>query len=182
MSRGTVVAKRYAKALFQAAQDKGLVAETETQLKLIVDVIESDADFRAFLVAPNITLETKKQTLQKAFGAEASPIVMNAVNLLIERGREGELEAVLAAYLQVAGEALGRTDAHVISPTPLGEEEKAKLAERFGALLGKQVRITNAVNPELIGGLTVRIGDTLYDGSLKGKLERLEKTLQTAAI
>ncbi|XID91150.1 F0F1 ATP synthase subunit delta [Paenibacillaceae bacterium WGS1546] len=182
MSRGTVVAKRYAKALFQAARDKGLVAETETQLKLIVDVIEGNDDVRAFLVAPNITLETKKQTLYQAFGAEASPIVLNAVYLLIERGREGELAAVLEAYLQVAGEALGRTDAHVISPTPLSAEEQAKLADKFGALLGKKVRITNTVNPELIGGVTVRIGDTLYDGSLKGKLERLEKTLQTAAI
>jgi F-type H+-transporting ATPase subunit delta len=182
MSRGSVIAKRYAKALFQAANDKGLVAETESQLKLIVDVVESSAELRAFLSAPNITLETKKQTLIQAFGAEASPIVLGTVNLLIERGREGELASVLAAYLQVAGEALGRADAHVTSSKPLSADEQAKLADKFGALLGKTVRVTNSVNPELLGGLTVRIGDTLYDGSLKGKLERLDKTLQTAAI
>lgn len=182
MSRGTVVAKRYAKALFQAVQDQGLVAEAETQLKLIVDVFEENADVRAFLVAPNITLETKKQALHAAFGDKVSQPVLNMVNLLIERGREGHLSAVLDAYLQVAGEALGRIDAQVMSPTPLGEDEQAKLAAKFSELLGKQVRITNIVNRELLGGLTVRIGDTLYDGSLKGKLERLEKTLQTAAI
>ncbi len=68
------------------------------------------------------------------------------------------------------------------SPAPLSEQEKSNLAEKFGALLGKTIRVTNSVNPELLGGLTVRIGDTLYDGSLKGKLERLDKTLQTAAI
>jgi len=182
MSRGTVVAKRYAKALFYAAQDKGLVAEAETQLKLIVDVVKGNAEFRAFLAAPNITLETKKQTLLQAFGAEVSPLVLNTVSLLIERGREGELAGVLAAYLQIAGEALRRADAHVVSPAPLSEEEQAKLADKFGALLGKKVRVTNSVDPELLGGLTVRIGDTLYDGSLKGKLERLDKTLQSAAI
>jgi len=182
MSRGTVVAKRYAKALFQAAQDKGLVAETESQLKLIVDVVESDAQLRAFLTAPNITLSTKKQTLLQAFGTEVSPVVLNTVFLLIERGREGELAAVLAAYLQVAGDALGRSDARVTSSAPLSDEEIAKLAEKFGALLGKKIRVTNTVDPELLGGVTVRIGDTLYDGSLKGKLERLNKTLQSAAI
>ncbi|QTH42375.1 F0F1 ATP synthase subunit delta [Cohnella sp. LGH] len=182
MSRASVVAKRYAKALFQAANDKGLVAETESQLKLIVDVVAGNADLRAFLVAPNITLDTKKKTLFQAFGADVSPIVLNAVGLLIERGREGELAGVLDAYLQVAGEALGRADAHVTSPAPLSEQEKSNLAEKFGALLGKTIRVTNSVNPELLGGLTVRIGDTLYDGSLKGKLERLDKTLQTAAI
>jgi len=182
MSRGSVVSKRYAKGLFQAAQEKGLVAETEAQLKLIVDVIEGDAEFRGFLKAPNITFATKKQVLLQAFGAEVSPIVLNTVGLLIERGREGELPAVLASYLQVAGDALGRADAFVASSAPLSAEEQTKLGERFGALLGKKVRVTNTVNPELLGGLTVRIGDTLYDGSLKGKLERLDKTLQTAAI
>ncbi len=182
MSRGTVVAKRYAKALFQLAQQKGLVTETEAQLELIVKVIEINADVRAFLAAPNITLETKKQTLIKAFGAEASPIVLNLVSLLIERGREGELAAVLEAYLKVAGGVLGRADAHVTSSQPLTDSEQTKLADKFGALLGKTIRVTNTVNPELLGGVTVRIGDTLYDGSLRGKLERLDKALQSAAI
>ncbi|WP_239615795.1 F0F1 ATP synthase subunit delta [Cohnella mopanensis] len=182
MSRGTVVAKRYAKALFQLAQQKGLVAETEAQLSLIVNVVESNAEVRAFLSAPNITLDTKRKTLLQAFGAEASPIVLNLVSLLIERGREGELSSVFAAYLQVAGDALGRTDAHVISSQPLNEEEKTKLAQKFGTLVGKTIRVTNTVDPELLGGLTVRIGDTLYDGSLKGKLERLDKALQSVAI
>ncbi len=178
MSRGTVVAKRYAKALFQLAQDKGLVEETEAQLKLIVAVVESNADVRAFLTAPNITLDTKKQTLIQAFGAEASPIVLNLVSLLIERGREGELAAVLAAYLQVAGEKLGRAEAEVVSFQPMTDGEQSKLADKFGALLGKKVRVSNNVNPDLLGGLTVRIGDTLYDGSLRGKLDRLDKALQ----
>ncbi|MFC5403577.1 F0F1 ATP synthase subunit delta [Cohnella soli] len=182
MSRGTVVAKRYAKALFQLAQERGQVAETEVQLKAIVTAIDGDANVRAFLVAPNITLDKKQQALNNAFGGHASPIVLNLVSLLVERGRESELPAVLAAYLQVAGDALRRADAHVVSSQPLSEMEKIKLAEKFGATLGKSVRVTNEVDPSLLGGLTVRIGDTLYDGSLRGKLQRLDKTLQSAAL
>lgn len=180
MSRGTVVARRYARALFQLAQAQGLVTETENQLKLIVDVLESDAQFRAFLNAPNITLEVKKQTLTNALSGQASPIVLNTLSLLIERGRQGELPAVLAAYLQVSGEELGRADAHVTSTKLLEADEIVRLSEKFGALLGKTVRVTNSVDPALLGGLTVRIGDTLYDGSLRGKLERLEKSLESA--
>jgi len=182
MSRGTVVARRYAKALFQIVRDQGLVAETETQLKLIADVLEGNAEIRAFLVAPNITMAQKQQALREAFGDKVSPVVMNMVNLLIERGRESHLSAVLDAYLQIAGEALGRIDAQVMTPTPLGEDEQAKLAAKFSEWLGKEVRITNVVKPELLGGVTVRIGDTLYDGSLRGKLDRLEKMLQTTAV
>lgn len=182
MSRGTVVAKRYAKALFQLAQEQGLVAEVETKLSLIVGTIESDAKVRAFLSAPNITLAAKVGALKSAFDDKASSFVLNTVSLLIERGREGDIASVLEAYKQVAGSSLGRADAHVTSSTPLSDVEKNKLAVKFGALLGKTVRVTNAVNPDLLGGVTVRIGDTLYDGSLKGKLDRLNKALQNAAI
>jgi F-type H+-transporting ATPase subunit delta len=180
MSRGTVVAKRYAKALFQLAQEQGLVSETEDQLKLIVAVVESDAEVRAFLTAPNITLDTKLQTLNNAFSGKASPIVLNTISLLLERGREGDLASVLEAYLQVAGEALRRADAFVVSAQPLSDVEQLNLADKFGALIGKTVRVTNTVNKDLLGGLTVRIGDTLYDGSLRSKLDRLEKSLLTA--
>jgi F-type H+-transporting ATPase subunit delta len=182
MSRGTVAAKRYAKALFQLALEQGLVSETENQLKLIVSVVESDAEVRAFLTAPNITLDTKLKALQSAFNDKASAIVLSTVSLLIERGRQGELAAVLAAYLQVAGDVLNRAEAYVSSAKPLTEQEITQLTDKFGTLLGKTVRVTNTVNPELLGGMTVRIGDTLYDGSLRGKLERLEKSLQTAGI
>lgn len=182
MSRGTVVAKRYAKALFQLAQEKNLVAEVESKLSLIVATVESDAKIRAFLSSPNISLSAKVAALKSGFDDQASSLVMNTISLLIERGREGEFASVLEAYLKVAGQALGRADAYVTSSKPLTEDEKNNLAAKFGALLGKTVRITNDVNPELLGGLTVRIGDTLYDGSLKGKLDRLDKALRSAAI
>jgi len=182
MSRGTVVAKRYAKALFQLAQEQGLVAEVENNLKQIVSTIENDAQVRAFLSAPNITLATKIGALKAGFDDKASTFVLNTVSLLIERGREGDIASVLEAYLKVAGEALGRADAIVTSSKPLTEDEKKKLSDKFSALLGKSVRVTNDVDPELLGGVTVRIGDTLYDGSLKGKLDRLNKALQNAAI
>ncbi len=182
MSRGTVVAKRYAKALFQLAQEQGLVAEVENKLTQIVSTIENDTQVRAFLSAPNITLAAKIGALKAGFDDKASTFVLNTVSLLIERGREGDIASVLEAYLKVAGEALGRADAFVTSAKPLTEVERINLATKFGALLGKTVRVTNDVDPELLGGVTVRIGDTLYDGSLKGKLDRLNKALQNAAI
>src|SRR5262245_50281031 len=150
MSRGTVVAKRYAKALFQLAQEQGLVAEVETKLNQIVSTVENDAIVRAFLSAPNITLAAKIGALKAGFDDKASTFVLNTVSLLIERGREGEIASVLEAYLKVAGEALGRADAFVTSSTPLSAVEKNKLALKFGALLGKTIRVTNVVNPDLL--------------------------------
>lgn len=180
MSRGTVVAKRYAKALFELAQEQGKTAETENQLQALVEATELDADIRAFLSAPGITTENKIKTIQAAFGDKASQIVLNTISLLIERGRQGELASLLEAYRQVSGSALGQADATVSSAKPLTEEEKNKLASQFALLIGKKIRVDNVIDPGLLGGLTVRIGDTLYDGSLRGKLDRLSKQLQAS--
>jgi F-type H+-transporting ATPase subunit delta len=180
MSRGTVVARRYAKALFELAQEQGLVTETENQLQAIVESSEKEADIRAFLSAPGITTENKVKALQAAFGGKSSALVLNTISILIERGRQGDFASLLEAYRQVSGNVLGRADALVTSAKPLGEDEQNHLAAKFGTLIGKTVRVENIVDPALLGGLTVRIGDTLYDGSLRGKLDRLSKQLQTS--
>jgi F-type H+-transporting ATPase subunit delta len=180
MSRGTVVAKRYAKAMFELAQAQGLVTETEDQLASIVEATENNADIRAFLAAPGITPVNKTNALKAAFGDKASAIVLNTISLLIERRRQGEISSLLNAYRQVSGGVLGRADALVTSAKTLSDAEKDKLAAQFGSLIGKTVRVENIVDPALLGGLTVRIGDTLYDGSLRGKLDRLSKQLQTS--
>ncbi|MBN2980729.1 MULTISPECIES: F0F1 ATP synthase subunit delta [Cohnella] len=178
---GSAVAKRYAKALFDLSSEKGIVSETETELKAIVDALKQNADFRAFMTFPNIDTSKKIAAFKAIFGQAVSQAVLDTISLLIERDRQTELPAILDAYVKVAGEALGRAEAHVATPKPLTEGEKEQLAAKFGALLGKTVRVNETVDPTLLGGLTVRIGDTLYDGSLRGKLERLEKSLQTSA-
>lgn len=181
MSRSTVVAKRYAKALFELAREQNQVAETETQLHLLVDAIEKNADFRVFLAAPGIPAAKKLEALKESFAGQLLPIVLNTVGLLIERGRQEEIPGVMNAYMEIAGGVLGRVDAHVTSAQPLSLGDKDKLAKKFGALLNKTVRVHNDTDPSLLGGVKVRIGDTLYDGSLRGKLDRLDKALHSSA-
>lgn len=181
MSRGTVVAKRYAKALFDLAREQNLVGEVETQLQLLIGAINKDSEFRAFLAAPGIPAASKIEAIKASFAGQLLPIVSNTIGLLVERGRHHDIPGVLNAYLAIAGDALGRVDAHVTSAQPMTLGDKDKLAKKFGALLSKTVRVHNETDASLLGGLTVRIGDTLYDGSLRGKLERLDKALQSSA-
>lgn len=180
MSRGTVVAKRYAKALFELAREQDAVAAVENELKAVADAIEGNADLRAFLSAPNITLDKKVVLLRATFGSQVSQIVLNTICLLVERGRESEIPGVLDAYMSVAGGVLGRADAIVTSAKPLTPDQAEEIATSFAAVIGKQVRVIGQVDKSLIGGITVRIGDTLYDGSLRGKLSRLSKELQAS--
>ncbi|AJY74563.1 F0F1 ATP synthase subunit delta [Paenibacillus beijingensis] len=179
MSRDAVVAKRYAKALFEIALQHNLVAEVEEQLKLVVDTLKQDQEIERFLTFPNIDVSKKIELIKGAFADRVSSIVSNTIALLISRGRSDIIHDVYEAFRKVAGEATGRSHATVFTAQPLTAEELAKIEARFGSASGKQIAAEQVVDPSLLGGIQVRIGDRLYDGSLAGKLERLRKTMNS---
>lgn len=177
MSADSVAAKRYAKALYEAAAQQDLVWDVEQQLKALVDALEQTPEFKAFLGSPNIETSRKISVLEEALAGKTSDLLLRTVHILIERGRHAEIPAVYRAYEKIAGEASGQARAIVYTAKPLDEAELAAVAEQFGKLTGKTIRAEQQVDPSLIGGIRVQIGDRLYDGSLSGKLARLEKAL-----
>ncbi|MCK6075721.1 F0F1 ATP synthase subunit delta [Paenibacillus silvae] len=176
MSRDTIVAKRYAKALFEVALEQQRVLEVEQELHAVVHGLTGDADIIKFIVSPNISDEAKKSVIQASLDGKVSEPVLRTVQLLIERGRVELLEELLSDYVKIEGDSLGIADAHVYSTYALNDEEKEAVAREFGSRVNKKIRIENIVDPALLGGLKVAIGDTIYDGSLAGKLERLEQS------
>ncbi|WP_025688604.1 F0F1 ATP synthase subunit delta [Paenibacillus zanthoxyli] len=176
MSQDTVVAKRYAKALFEVAVEEKKTLEVEQELKALVSALASNNDLQRFISSPKISGEDKLAVLKKALEGKLSVIVINTLELLVERGRMSILSDLLDSYVKIEGESLSLADATVYSTYELDEREKKAVTEEFGALSGREIRVTNVVDKSLLGGLKVVIGDTLYDGSLAGKLERLEKS------
>lgn len=178
MSSDTIVAKRYAKALFEAAQSRNLVSPVEEELKLIVNALAENEALELLLQHPKLDFEAKKNMLTAVFQAAVSDIVLNTMLLLVERGRGSLFPALYDYYVSISNEALGQADALVYSPVPLSEQEKLSVSAQFGKLIGKTVRVENQVDPNLLGGIQVKIGDRLYDGSLSGKLSRMETRLK----
>ncbi|NMM54363.1 F0F1 ATP synthase subunit delta [Paenibacillus aquistagni] len=178
MNRETAVAKRYAKALFELAQEKNTVLETEQQLEFVVQAITSNHDLQLLLTTPKIDMEGKMNVLRETFKDQTSDTVLDTVQLLIERGRIQVLNDVLDSYVRIASAAINVADAIVTSAVPLPDAEKESVAATFGKQLNKKIRIKNIVDPSIIGGLQVRIGDRLYDGSLSGKLKQLQKIMK----
>ncbi|UPK43513.1 MULTISPECIES: F0F1 ATP synthase subunit delta [Paenibacillus] len=176
MSRDTIVAKRYAKALFEVALGQKQVLEVEQELRTVVTAITGDAEIGKFIESPNISEEAKQNVLRTSLDGKVSEPVLKTVLLLIERGRVELLEALLNDYVKIEGESLGIADARVYSTYALNDEEQEAVAREFGGRVNKKIRIENIVDPTLLGGLKVAIGDTIYDGSLAGKLERLEQS------
>ncbi|WP_055106104.1 F0F1 ATP synthase subunit delta [Paenibacillus ihumii] len=182
MSREAVVAGRYAKALYEIAAQEGRTLEVEQEIRALAYAFNEDQDVQNFIATPNISEAAKWEALEKALEGKLSKPVVSLVKLLVERGRIGILPELLDRYIKITGEALGLATATVYTTYPLNEEEKAAIADEFGALVNKKIRVLNEIDKNLLGGMKVRIGDTLYDGSLAGKLERLEKSFRRQAL
>lgn len=176
MSRDTVVAGRYAKALYSAAVEKGITLQVEEELKTVVEVLYNDEEVKRFILTPRISQSDKLKVLRSTLQDKLSPTVLNTIELLISRGRSDIFGELLETYIKIEGDALGIGDATVYSAFPLSEEEQQAVAAEFGQLVNRTIRVKNVVDESVLGGLKVIIGDKQYDGTLAGKLERLEKS------
>lgn len=178
----SAVAKRYARALFDVALEKKAIDATEKELAQVVNTIEENEGFRKLLSHPKITAAEKKQMVETLFANEISATTGNFLNIVLDRGREKDLDQILASFIEMANEIRGIADATVITAKSLNDNEVKQLADAFGRQLNKKLRVKTEVNPALIGGVVVRIGDRLYDGSISGKLARLTQKIKQAQV
>jgi F-type H+-transporting ATPase subunit delta len=173
----STVAKRYALALFEIAQEHNQLEAIEEELRTVRAVFLENRELSALFENPKLTLAKKKLIIQEAFQA-ASPFVLNTLMIMTDRHRTGEIAGLVEAYIELTNEARGIADATVYSVRPLTEDEKTALSSSFAKKVGKQsLRITNVTDEHLLGGIKVQIGTRIYDGSLQGKLTRLEREL-----
>jgi F-type H+-transporting ATPase subunit delta len=177
MSKDTVVAKRYAKALFEIAKEQNRVAQIEEELDAFLTALRQNTDFYKLIVHPGLTVSAKQELLANVFGGQLSETVLNTLQLLVQNGRQELLEALVGYYAAIAGEALGQAKAIVYTPVALSAAEEQQIGSTFSTLTSKQIRVESVIDKSLLGGVQIRIGDRLYDGSLSGKLKRLEKAL-----
>ena len=182
MSRQVVVANRYAKALFDLAAASGVVSQVEQSLKIIVDALVVNAELSKFLALPTVQLDKKVDVLKASFGTDVSELVYNTLQLMIERNRQSVIVNLFDSYKKIAGEATGQAYAVVYTAKTLTDAELAEIATQFEQVTGKKIVAEQRVKAELLGGVQVRIGDRLYDGSLSGKLARLQKSLYSNAL
>lgn len=181
MSSG-VVAKRYAYALFEVASERKQVDLVEIELQQIKQAIDENPAFLQFLQHPQIAKEVKKKEFQQVFGMIFSETTMNFMNLLIDKNREDAFALVPQFFTEKANEVRGLVDAIVTSVKPLSDEQKEGLVQSFKKLLNKDIRIHNELDNSIMGGVVVQIGDRLYDGSVAGKLNRLQQSLKQAQV
>lgn len=174
------VARRYARAIFDIAVERGDLDPWREDLRLMRDVL-TQPRMTLFLQHPKITFETKKGIVDRSV-PDLEPLRRNLLYLLISKRRTEIVGHICAVFEELLDEYRGIAHAAVTTAVPLNEAEAAAVAEKLSRLTGKQVLLHLSVDPSIIGGVIARIGDRLLDGSVKGRLVALRQRLVGAAV
>ena len=174
-----VFAARYARALSDVVGDSHLnPQEVEQQLTDFAATFAGSKDLRALLLNPSIPTQKRVQILDVAnTRIGCGPKVRNFLAVLIRHERLGALSEIVEEYRLEMNRRLSISDAEVVTARPLGNEERGKLEAQVAELAGNRIKATFREDKSLIGGAIVRIGSTIYDGSVRGRLERLKERL-----
>lgn len=181
MARTSSAARRYAEAAFAIATDDHSVDAWRRELDLAAGVLEDPTVARG-LSDPTVASERREQAVQAGFGSTVSEPVLNLLGLLVQRGRIEDLPRVATEFQRLDNERLGITPARAISAAPLEPAEVTALTARLEQMTGGRIELEQEVDPSLLGGLVVRVGDRLIDGSVRGRLERLRNQLVSGAL
>lgn len=175
MPRGAS-ARRHAQAVFQLAMERQELEKWRADLRQIAELLQ-DPQVAAFLEAPKLHLQEKVKLVDAGLG-DVNPLAKNLAYLLVSKGRLRLAGDILREYERMVDAHYGIEHAEVSSVVPLEEADKEKLQSRLGEVTGKKVMLKTAIDPSLMGGLVVKIGDHLIDGSLRTRLEELKKNLK----
>jgi F-type H+-transporting ATPase subunit delta len=174
------LARRYATAVASLARDQNAVERVSADLQTLSRVISAPGLIRDFFESPVIDRPSKERVFSQAFGAKLHPIALHALLLLVRKRRESLLGAIVDEYLALERSARGVETLRLESARRLDRGEYARLIERLEAHFGKKFEVTEVVNPELIGGLRVMVGDRRIDATISGRLNALARELAQA--
>ena len=180
----STVSLRYARALVDAltGQRDGASPASLSAIPEQVDAFEAllneNAELRILFSTPAISTAKKRSVLSElAAKLELAPLTKNFLNVVIQHDRMNLLGEIAAAFRTLLDERTGVAVAEITTASPLDDAAKQELAGALAARTGRQVRLKFSLDPALIGGVTARVGSTIYDGSVRGQLDRLRADL-----
>jgi len=173
------LAGRYATALFGLARDENQIDAVTRSLDTLEAAMVESADFRTLVTSPLVGRAAAAKAVRALIPTLGlDPITAKFLGVLAENGRLGELKAVIKTVRKLAANARGETTAEVSSAHPLSDDQVARLKTNLKARLGRDVTIEPKVDPELLGGLVIRLGSQMIDASIRTKLNNLAHAMK----
>lgn len=171
------VARRYALVLLETAEEQSFLPRVTRDVEGLRATFEASPELVAFLGNPLLAGEGHGRALEALFGDKVQPLTRDFLRLVATRRRGSLLPAILAGFIELAEERAGKVTARVRSAVPLDALQADRLRERLGAFTGRQVELEIEVDPAVGSGAVVQVGDTIIDGTVATRLERLRRRL-----
>jgi F-type H+-transporting ATPase subunit delta len=175
------VARPYAQALLAVAASVDEAAKVRDQLAAVASTLHAAPDLRTFFANPALSLEQKQRVLGQVMDRLAvAPLARRLLSALLSRHRLNQLDDVVAGIAEAIQQRQGVAVAEVRTAEPLGDDERAQLRRVLEGRVGKRLEMRESVDPDLIAGFVAQVESQLFDGSLRGQLDRLAKELAGA--
>lgn len=178
---GSAIAEVYAKSLLELASQQNVADEVLDAFAGIAELLRTDDDFAAFMTSATIDAGSRKKSLEKIFSGQINDLLLRTLLVLNDRGRANIVEDVFVAYRTLLEAQQGQIEVEVIAAHEFGQVERDQLAAELSRLTGKQAILEIQVDPDLIGGFIVRIGDRQIDASVRRQLAMVKDALQHRA-
>lgn len=176
------LANLYARSLYELAQQAGgqeKIAEIAAELEQINDLLHAQKRVREFFASPIIDKSKRSESVRKIFSDRVTDLTLRFLLVLNENGRLGRLPSIAAAFDQLVQEAYGRVEVDVFTAAPIEPEQLESIRQRVRQALNKEPVLHPYTERAMIGGIKLRIGDQLIDGSVASRLRRMKQDLQT---
>jgi F-type H+-transporting ATPase subunit delta len=173
------IAQVYARALFEVAKEQGKLDVVREQLGQFADALNENGDLRVFFFSPYFSSEEKKDGLRRALDG-ADPAIVNFLETLIERHRMPVIFRIRADFERLWDEENKLLPVEVTSAVELDEATVKSIGDRIGEQTGQHVELTSRIDPEILGGIVLRVGNSILDASIKHRLDQLRKHVAQA--
>ena len=175
------VATTYAEALYEAAVNADAVPQVAADVEAFAGAVRESDDLRLALENPEIDSRAKASVL-KAVNADAQPLVQNFLQVLVERGRIAEFLDIAEAFGERVARAEARLDVEAVTAIPLPDDLRERIVERLQAKTNATIELTESVDPDVVGGLVLRVGEVVVNGSVRNRIDELRRELSGAPV
>ncbi len=180
--RDRKVATRYAEALLTSAKAEGVLTDVADSFAAVLEVIQSNPELVVFMDSPQVREAEKKELLQKVFGGRIEKVLLNFFYLLLDRNRIENTQDIAEVFADLVEQDLGVVRARVVTAVALPDDLAANLTQKLAAYAGAKIILEKEVDPAVLGGVCVTMGDKVLDGTVRTNLALLGKTLGNTSV
>ncbi|MGL4605996.1 MAG: F0F1 ATP synthase subunit delta [Eubacteriaceae bacterium] len=178
----SLVAKRYAQALFNTAVEKNFVDQINEEFSTVIELFNNEEGFMELMLTPSMNISEKKEILGRVFGDSLNQYLKNFLNILLDKNRFEYVTEIKDTFEQLVLPYKNTVEATVLTVVPLDETQRVALEEKLAKRFNKKVVLDNRIDKTIIGGAVVFVGDQVIDGSIKNQLSQMKTQMNSLRL